>query len=79
MDEIIAAVSQRTGLPPDQAQAAVESVIEHLKGRLPTAISSHLDGILAGGGTGSPGQAASGGLGGLASELGGLGGLFGTK
>jgi hypothetical protein len=75
MDEIIAAVSQRTGLPPDKARAAVEAVVEHLKGRLPAGIASHLDGILASGST-SGATASSGGLGGLAGEL---GGLFGKK
>ena len=74
MDEIIAAVSQRTGLPPDKARAAVEAVMSHLKGRLPPAIASHLDQIVAGAGTGSAG--GGGGLGGLAGEL---GGLFGKK
>ena len=78
MDEIIATVSQRTGLPPDKARAAVEAVIEHLKGRLPAGIASHLDSILAGGST-SGAAGSSGGLGNLGGLAGELGGLFGKK
>ncbi len=78
MGEIIAAVAQRTGLPPDKARAAVEAIIEHLKGRLPTAISSQIEGILGGGDTGGAGT-PGGGLGGLAGELDELGGLFAKK
>lgn len=79
MDELIAQVSQRTGLPPDQARAAVEVVISHLKSHLPAPIASHLDAFV-GGGAGTNAGAAQpstgGGLGGVAGEL---GGLFGKK
>jgi hypothetical protein len=70
MDEIISQVSQRTGLPPEQARQAVQVVLEQLKARLPAPIGSHLDQFLAGGGT--QGNAGSGGLGDLAKGLGGM-------
>lgn len=84
MDEIIAQITQRTGLSADQARAAVEVVISHLKSRLPGPLASHLDAIVGTSGTGSSAgatnaaatQPAAGGLGGLAGEL---GGLFGKK
>ncbi len=69
MDELVNAVSQRTGLPQDQAQQAAQAVIDYLKGKLPGPIGSQIDGVL------------SGGSGGLADQvqqaLGGLGGMFG--
>lgn len=71
MDELIAEVAQRTGLPADKARAAVEAVIAQLKQRLPGPIASELDALVQGGGA-----QLSGGLGGLAGEL---GGLFGKK
>jgi hypothetical protein len=74
MDELIAQVSQRTGLPPDKARLAVQVVIEQLKGRLPAPIAGHLDQFLA---TGSTGGAQKGaGAGGLADIAQGLGGMF---
>lgn len=89
MDEIIAQVAARTGLPPEQARAAAQAVIDHLKTRMPAALASHLDGLVNSGGsegtTGAAGAAGAsaasgasqaGGLGGLAGEL---GGLFGKK
>ncbi|GAC1657413.1 MAG: hypothetical protein NVS4B3_23920 [Gemmatimonadaceae bacterium] len=72
MDELINLISQRAGISPEQAQTAVDTVVSHLKGRLPASLSSHLDGLLAGGG----GLGADGAMGGLAK---GLGGLFGRK
>jgi hypothetical protein len=76
MDELINLVSQRTGLPPDKARLAVETVFEHIKGRLPAPIASQLDAMLQGNlGAASTGG-TTGGMGALASEL---GGLFGGK
>ena len=71
MDELIAQVSQRTGLPPEQAKAAAEAVLEHIKGRLPAPIASQLDQFLSGTAAGTQ---SGGGLSGLAQ---GLGGMFG--
>ena len=48
MNELVAIVAQRTGLSPEDAQKAVEAVIQVLRERLPGPIASHLDAILAG-------------------------------
>jgi hypothetical protein len=74
MDELIAQVSQRTGLPPEQARLAATAVLEFLKGRLPAPLASHLDQFV-GGSPAAGGQAA----GGLADLAQGLGGMFGKK
>ena len=62
MDELIALITEKVGLPQDKAQMAVELVINHLKGKAP-ALSGQLDSLLAGG---------AGGLGSVASGLSGL-------
>ncbi len=48
MDELVKLVSQKTGLPPDQAKVAVETVIGFLKQKLPAPIASQIDGVLGG-------------------------------
>jgi uncharacterized protein (DUF2267 family) len=63
MDELINQVAQRTGLAPDKARVAVETVLGFMKTRLPAPIASQLDSALAGGG-------GSGGLGDIAKGLG---------
>jgi hypothetical protein len=68
MNELIAQVSQRTGLPPEQAKMAAQAVIDFLKTRLPAPVASQLD-QLVGGGAGGQGGA---GLAGLAKGLGGI-------
>jgi hypothetical protein len=68
MDELIKLVAQKTGISPDQARAAVETVVGFLKQKLPAPIAGQLDGVLAGG-------AASG----ADDALKGLGGLLGGK
>ena len=60
MDELIAQVSQRTGLPPEQARTAALAVLEHLRGRLPGPLASHLDQFLGGSGTSGSTPAAGG-------------------
>lgn len=65
MDELVKLVAQKTGISPDQARAAVTTVIGFLKQRLPAPIAGQIDGILNGNG---------------ASDLvQGLGGLLGKK
>ncbi len=68
MDELINQVAQRTGLAPDKARTAVDTVLGFLKSKLPDSMASQLDSALAGGSTG-----------GLADAAKGLGGMFGTK
>lgn len=65
MDELVALVSQKTGLPPEQAKTAVVTVLNFLKDRLPAPIASQIDGVL-------EGKSA----GGLADQI---GGMFGGK
>ena len=68
MDELINQVAQRTGLAPDKARTAVETVLGFLKTRLPAPIASHLDSALSG-------NAAAG----MAEAAKGLGSRFGSK
>jgi hypothetical protein len=76
MNELIAQVSQRTGLSPEDAQKAVVAVIDFLKQKLPPPLASHLQAFIDGG--------AQGGLGALEAEAGELlkgklGGMFGGQ
>jgi len=48
MDEIVNLVSQKTGLAPDKARMAVETVANYLKGKLPQNISPLIDTALSG-------------------------------
>ncbi len=79
IEEIVNEVSAKTGLSPEQAQAAVMAVMGFLQSRLPEPISGMLAGVVNGG------QPAAGGAeGGIESLLEGkgmsvLGGLFGSK
>jgi uncharacterized protein (DUF2267 family) len=76
MEELINQVMQRTGLSQENAQKAVEAVIDVLKQKLPAPIASHIDSWLSGGLGGAAGE-----LGNEAGELlkGALGSLFGGK
>jgi uncharacterized protein (DUF2267 family) len=68
MQELINQVAQRTGLAPDKAKIAVETVLNFAKTRLPAPIATQLESALAGGGTGE-----------LAGASKGMGGSFGKK
>jgi hypothetical protein len=52
MDQLINLVVQRTGIPPNQAQQAVQVVVGFLKDRLPGPIASQVDSVLSGASTG---------------------------
>lgn len=67
MKEIIALVTQKTGISEQQAQQAVDTVLGYLKQKLPGPLASQLDSLIAGGGPN------------LGDLAGGLGGLFGKK
>lgn len=58
MDELIALVAKKTGLPKEQAKAAVKVVLDFIKTKLPPAISSQVDGLLNGAGGGAIGAVA---------------------
>jgi hypothetical protein len=73
MDSLIQQIVQRTGISEAQARQAVETVVGHLKGRVPAPLASQLDKLIAGGSGGASGGEGPGGL------AGGLGGLFGGK
>lgn len=62
MDELVALVMKKTGLPKEQAQSAVKVVVDFLKKKLPAPAASAVDGIISG----------KGQLGGAADMLGGL-------
>jgi hypothetical protein len=64
MDELINLVVQRTGISQDDAQKAVQVIIDALKSRLPAPIAAELDTFLSGG--------ISGGVNALEGEAGNL-------
>jgi len=63
MDELVNLVAQKTGLAPDKARTAVDTVMGFLKTRLPAPLASQLDSF-AGGTSGEMADAAKG-LGGM--------------
>ncbi len=67
MDELVNQVVEKTGIAPEQAQMAVDVVLDYLKDKLPAPIDSQIDAVLGGGGD------VTSGLGGA------LGGMFGKK
>jgi hypothetical protein len=69
MDDLVKMVSERTGLPADQARAAAQTVIDFLKSRLPESMAGYVDSAL---NSDMTNQVA-----GQAENL--LGGLFGKK
>ena len=71
MNEIMQRLMDKTGLPEDKAQAALDTVVGFLKEKLPGPVSSQIDSLMAGGASGMSDK-----LGGLAK---GLGGMFGKK
>ena len=67
MDELVALVMKKTGLPKETAQMAVKTVLDFLKKKLPPQVGTAIDAFLGG----------KGQLAGAADMLGGL--LGGTK
>lgn len=65
MDELVDMVSEKVGIPREQAKQAVDVVLGFLEERLPEPLSGQLEAVLAGD------------MSGLGDLLGGLGGLFG--
>lgn len=72
LDELVTHISQRTGLPQEQAQAAARTAVEFLDSRLPAPIGGNLGKLVHGGAAGG-----GGGLPDLGDLAGGLGGMFG--
>jgi hypothetical protein len=67
MDELIASVSQKTGLSADQSKAAAQAVLDYIMAKLPGPLGEQVKNAVMGGGSGLPDAAK------------GLGGLFGQK
>lgn len=65
MNELIKLVSQKTGLPEEKAKVAVETVVSHLKSKLPAPIASEIDSLLGGTGLGKEAEEIAKGLGGI--------------
>jgi uncharacterized protein (DUF2267 family) len=72
MDEIINLVVQKTGISQDDAQKAVQVVIDSLKSKLPAPIAAQVDSFLSGGVSGGVNalEAEAGNI--LKSEIGGF-------
>jgi hypothetical protein len=48
MNELVNLVAQKAGISQDQAKTAVTAVLDFLKQRLPSQISSQIDGVING-------------------------------
>ena len=68
MDQLVAFVSEKTGLSPEMSRQAAEAVLTFLKSRVPEPLAAQIDGFLAGDGKGDAGGFAKA-----------LGGIFGGK
>ena len=82
MDSLIEAISEKTGLPAEQARAAANAAISFLKDKLPDPIAGMLDNLVGGGDDNQEAESNAegeegGGGGGIMGTLKGLGGLLG--
>ena len=53
MNDLINRVAEKAGINPDQARAAVETVVAHIKDKLPAPIAGQVEQLLAGSGEGA--------------------------
>ena len=67
MDELIQQVAQRTGLAPDKARTAVDTVLGFLKNKLPGPVAGQLENALSGKGDGPRGAGTQ--MGGIFGQL----------
>lgn len=67
MEQLVDQVAQRTGISPDKARGAVDTVVGYLKERLPGPLASQLDRAASGEQAGEGGD--GGGLAGAAKGL----------
>ena len=65
-DQLITLVAQKTGISDDLVRQAVETVIGHLKDKLPAPLAGQLDSVLSGQGL------TAQGLGQIGANLGGM-------
>lgn len=68
--QLIQQLSQRVGIPPEKAEAAIDTVVGYLKEHLPGPVGSQLDKLVSG---------EEGPEGGLSQAAQSLGGMFGKK
>ncbi len=73
MEELVKLVTEKTGIPADAADKAVQVVLGFPKDKLPAPIAGQIDGLIGGGGGGAAGAAG----GAMDSVTKGLGGLLG--
>lgn len=62
MEDVIKLVAEKTGISPEQAKSAVETVLGFIKEKLPAGLGEQLEGIMSG-------KDLQGGLSGLAAGL----------
>jgi hypothetical protein len=83
MNELVQIVQQKSGLSEEQSVEIVKSVIEFVKGKLPAALASHVDGLVGDlGGTAAgaaPTETASAETGAVGMLSSVVSGLFGGK
>jgi hypothetical protein len=72
VDELIAQITQRTGISEQQARSAAETMIEFLEQKLPAPIAGQIRGLITSEHADSAVQHVQG-------MLGNLGGMFGKK
>ncbi len=72
MEELLNTVVEKTGLPADKAQSAIEAVMDFMRDKLPAPIVSQIEKFMEGGGD------TSEGIGDVAGDVTDkLGGMFG--
>jgi hypothetical protein len=78
MEELLNTVAEKTGLPLDKAQGAIDAVMDFIKDKLPAPIASQVEKLVSGGGDAAGGVTDKLGdvTGGLTDKL---GGMFGKK
>jgi hypothetical protein len=78
MEELLNTVAEKTGLPLDKAQGAIDAVMDFIKDKLPAPIASQVEKLVGGGGDAVGGVTDKLGdvTGGLTDKL---GGMFGKK
>lgn len=70
MDQLIEQITTKTGISPEQAREATQTVIDFVKSKLPAPLAGQIDGLLNNPGAGDTIQQAE-------SALENLGGMFG--
>ncbi|MBL8007273.1 MAG: hypothetical protein JNJ56_07050 [Ignavibacteria bacterium] len=62
MEDVIKLVADKTGISPEQAKSAVETVVGFLKEKLPAGLGEQLEGVMSG-------KELPGGIAGMAAGL----------